>query len=112
MALLRTVRRASPLEQCVMKRGDLTVEALHNEQLGNGRLSDAEFKRTLVREGLGRAFDLIDELTRPAGKTNGHIPAANDNDTGNGGAASRCKAVFEQTVAALPRVAALPQTNK
>jgi hypothetical protein len=99
-----------PLEQCAMKRGDL--EALHNEQLANGRLSDAEFKRTLVREGLGRAFDLIDELTRPAGKTNGHTPAANDNDTRNGGAASRCKAVFEQTVAALPRVAALPQTNK
>lgn len=33
MAFLRTVRQATPLEQAAMKRGELTVEELHREQL-------------------------------------------------------------------------------
>ena len=83
MALLRTVRRATPLELEAMKRGRYTVEALHKEQLANHRMSDAELKRTMLHEGLDRVLALLDELTRP-GKANGHAAA---NDNGNGGVA-------------------------
>jgi hypothetical protein len=87
MVFFRTVAAATPLELAAMRRGDFTVEALHKEHLANRRMSDTELKRILLREGLGRVFDMLDELTRPAGKTNGHATDhANDND-GNGGAA-------------------------
>lgn len=84
MALLRTVRRAGPADIWAMKRGDLTVEALHKEQLANHRMSDAELKQIMVREGLDRVLALFDELTGP-GKTNGHDAAVASNDNGGSG---------------------------
>jgi hypothetical protein len=87
MALLRTVWRASALEECAMKRGDLTVETLHKEQLANRRPSDADIDRFIERAGACRVFDGLDRATRPnkAPASNGH--AANDNGNGNGGVA-------------------------
>lgn len=79
----RTVRTAPPRELAAMRADRLSVKEVRRQQLANRRMSNAEFKRMLIREGVGRALDLIDELTRPQSNdaaTSGHV-AANDNDS-------------------------------
>jgi hypothetical protein len=75
MSEVRAILRATPLEVEAVKRKQLTVKQLYREQLTNHRMSDAELKRTMLREGLGRVLDMLDELTRPTG--NGHVVSAN-----------------------------------
>jgi hypothetical protein len=82
MALLRTVRQASPFELAAMRRGDFTVEALHREQLDNKRLSDAEVDRAVLEIGLELVLASCDRLTPPPLMTNGadgSAQPANDN---------------------------------
>jgi hypothetical protein len=84
MAMLRAVRLATPLELAAMRRGDFTVEALHQEQLANKRLADTTVDKTLLEIGLDRVLASLDRLTAPV--TNGAVVPANDNK-GNGGVA-------------------------
>jgi hypothetical protein len=79
MALLRTVRQASPPELAAMRRGDFSVEALHREQLDSKRLSDAEVDRAVLEIGLTLVLASCDRLTAPPLMTNGSVQPANDN---------------------------------
>ena len=78
MADLRTVRNATALEYAAMRRGALSVEELHKQQLGNRRrLSNDALKKLMVEQGLDRILDLLDQLTIPS-KANGHaVPNGN-----------------------------------
>jgi hypothetical protein len=83
----RTVRDATPLEVVAMRADKLAVADVRRQQLSNRPISDKRLKRVIERAGLSRVFDLLDELTRPAGKTNGHATGHDNDNNGNGGAA-------------------------
>jgi hypothetical protein len=83
MALVRTIRQATPLEVEALKRRALTVEEVRRQQLANRRPSDTDIDRFIKHAGAGRVLDGLDRATRPsngAATTNGHDPANDNNE--------------------------------
>jgi hypothetical protein len=73
MALLRSVRRATPAELAWMRHGGLTVQAVHEAQLLKARRSDEAVEQFITEVGADRIWMALDRLTSP------EKSAANDN---------------------------------
>ena len=82
MSLLRTIRRATPLEVWAMKRGDLTVETVRAAQLHNVLVADDAVDKFIAEVGLSRIWAGIERAT--ASKGNGS--ALNSDTPANGSA--------------------------